>query len=203
MKIFPLWYLLYIETLSQTMNSLLKNSKNSLRKGHPWLQLGTPLIADRDVVFWHFTTPPSNSLLSSFYYFQSCEFFSFFFFQRVVDVVDQIRVHRYSDVLQSIGTFLCLFDVRCQTICWVLDFSQLDGQILYLSECLPGDIQRFACISEWVSQVILLFSITIVLSKRSIRWMICSSIRSFCIIDVYNSLRNRPHGKRAGDSLQP
>ena len=35
----------------------------------------------------------------------------------VVDVVDQIRVHRYGDVLQSIGTFLCLFDVRCQTIC--------------------------------------------------------------------------------------
>ena len=67
------------------------------------------------------TQSPTNSSkfllpLHPFNYLQSGKFFSFFFFQGITDVINQIGIHRDCNIFQCIGAFLCLLDIRSQAI---------------------------------------------------------------------------------------
>ena len=90
------------------------------------------------------------------YNLQPREFFPFLFFQRVIDRIYQIAVHRDSNIFKRIGTLLGLLDIRRQPVCRVLDHRQLDGQILYLPERLTDNINRLMRRTECIGQVILL-----------------------------------------------
>ena len=72
--------------------------------------------------------------------FQSCEFFTFLFFQRICDRVDQRGVHWDRDVLQRVGALLGFLDVAGQTVGCVFHHGELDRQVLHLPECLPGPV---------------------------------------------------------------
>ena len=84
--------------------------------------------------------------------FQSCEFFPFFFFQCIGDIVNQFRIHWNGDILQRICPLLCLFNVSGKAICCVFHHGKFYRQIFYFSECICSQVYALAGCTESVGR---------------------------------------------------